>query len=59
MASDSKKTGFIINAGMKMIRVKNIDGNSSGFYMRTILKKLLHTIDLVKNGTKECFFELE
>lgn len=59
VASDSKKTGFVINAGMKMIRVKNINGNSSGFYMRTILKKLLHTIELIKNGTKECFFELE
>ena len=59
VVSDSKKTGFIINAGMKMIRVKNIDGNSSGFYMRTILKKLLHTIELIKNGAKENLFELE
>lgn len=59
VVSDSKKTGFIISVGMKMIRVKNMDGNSSGFYMRTILKKLLHTIELIKNGAKENLFELE
>lgn len=59
VVSDSKKTGFIISAGMKMIRVKNIDGNSSGFYMRNVLKKVLDTIDLIKNGAKENLFELE
>lgn len=57
--SDSKKTGFILNSGMKLIRIKNIQGNSSGFYMRTILKKIIETLKLIKEGSKENFFELE
>ena len=59
LKSDTKKTGLLLNSGMKLIRIKNISGNSSGFYMRTILKKLLHTIELIKNGAKENLFELE
>jgi very-short-patch-repair endonuclease len=57
--SDSKKTGFILNSGMKLIRIKNIEGNSSGFYMRAILKKITETLKLIEEGSKENFFELE
>lgn len=59
VVSDSKKTGYIISAGMSMVRVKNADGNSSAFYMRSILKKLLDTVSLIKDGSKENYFELE
>jgi hypothetical protein len=44
---------------MKLIRIKNISGNSSGFYMRTILKKLLDTLELIKEGSLEGLYELE
>lgn len=57
--SDTKKTGLILNSGMKLIRVKNINGNSSNFYMRTILKKILETLRLIEEGCKEGLFELE
>ena len=57
--SDTKKTGYILNSGMKLIRVKNINGNDSNFYMRTILKKVVDTLTLIKEGCKEGLFELE
>lgn len=57
--SDTKKTGFILNAGMKLIRIKNAHGNDSNFYMRTMLKKVLETLELIKEGCKEGLFELE
>lgn len=57
--SDSKKTGFILNAGMKLIRIKNANGNNSNYYMRTMLKKVVETLELIKQGTKDGLFELE
>ena len=56
---DSKKTGFVISSGMKMIRIKNISGNSSGFYMRKMLQKTLDLLELIGRGTKESIFEIE
>lgn len=56
---DSKKTGFIISSGMKMIRIKNISGNSSNFYMRKMLKKTTDLLELIKQGAKENLFEIE
>ena len=56
---DTKKTGFIISAGMKMIRIKNISGNSSSFYMRKMLQKTIELLRLIEQGTKESIFEIE
>ena len=56
---DSKKTGFVISSGMKMIRIKNINGNSSNFYMRNMLQKTLDLLELISSGTQEVIFEIE
>jgi len=42
-----------------MIRIKNISGNSSGFYMRKMLQKTLDLLELIGRGTKESIFEIE